>query len=294
MSTPFYRDFDKKTKDFWKRDKYDLGKAVEIKSKFEDNELTFKVSDGDKGVSHKATALLKRPRGTIEFTEDQKKGIQVETKFPQFFRNFDWKSKHSNAEAETTLDLKREDSYWNAGVSNTWKNAEHEERSLDTKVSFAVGDDSMHVAVGGEVVIRDEHHQNLLSYSPKFQSYSLGFLYTPTPASSYSVIYTPDSNSSALEYSFTLFKKYSDSVDIAAKADGKVDTKLTAAPPVFSFGGGYKNGGHYLQGFFNTKKEYGVSYNIAVSTGISVNVGVSSFLEANKLNTRLGYKFAFC
>lgn len=47
---------------------------------------------------------------------------------------------------------------------------------------------------------------------------------------------TPDNQSNGMEYSFTCFRKLSGSCSLAAKADGKVDTKLTAYPPIVTLG----------------------------------------------------------
>ena len=50
------------------------------------------------------------------------------------------------------------------------------------------------------------------------------------------MISTPDDDSNGMEYSFTCYRKMSDNCQLTARADGKVDTKLTGFPPVVSIG----------------------------------------------------------
>ena len=136
---------------------------------------------------------------------------------------------------------------------------------------------------------------------------------------------TPDNQSNGMEYSFTCFRKMSDRCSLAAKADGKVDTKLTAYPPVVTLGmdlygvsfanmrlclrvlvdwmswcdvmwfgvvaGGWMLGSNYLQAFVNSQKEWGMAYKVKVSDAASLNLGVSSFLNKDqRMATQFGYK----
>ena len=57
-------------------------------------------------------------------------------------------------------------------------------------------------------------------------------------ASFYVYFSTPEDENSGngMEYSFTCFRKMSDRCSMAARAEGKVDTKLTGFPPVISIG----------------------------------------------------------
>merc|ERR1712176_991034 len=159
-------------------------------------------------------------------------------------------------------------------------------------MGFAVGDDQLNLCVGGELTVEDRCKiDGANGMDPKSTDYALGFLYTPTPDSQYSVIYTPDNQSNGMEYSFTCFKKMSDRCSLAAKADGKVDTKLTGYPPVVSIAGGWALGANYFQGFMNSRKEWGMAYKVKVSDSATLNLGVSSYLnDEQRVDTRFGYK----
>merc|ERR1719361_3371692 len=216
MSVPFFSDFTKKTRDYFKKDKYALGKVVEISAKCTDDiKLKTKVTTGD-NVKPKFTATMKRPNGReIEVTEDLKKGMSLNIKMK---------------------------GYYNPDANG--------ERVMRAKAEFAVGDDQLNLCVGGELTVEDRCKiDGANGMDPKSTDYALGFLYTPTPDSQYSVIYTPDNQSNGMEYSFTCYRKLSSTYSLAAKADGKVDTKLTAYPPVVTLAGGWNMGSNYLQAF---------------------------------------------
>ena len=50
-------------------------------------------------------------------------------------------------------------------------------------------------------------------------------------------------------------------------------------------------GSNYLQGFVNSRKEWGLAYKVKVSDSATVNLGVSSYLnDEDRMNTQFGYK----
>ena len=63
------------------------------------------------------------------------------------------------------------------------------ERIMRAKAEFAVGDDPLNLCVGGELTVEDRAKvDGAGGVDPKTNDYALGFLYTPTPDSQYSVI----------------------------------------------------------------------------------------------------------
>jgi len=298
MSVPFFSDFTKRTKDYFKRDKYALGQVVEITNKCDKNiKLKTKISTGD-SVKTKFTATLKRDQGReIEVTEDLRKGLSVKIKIPKFYRNFDIESDHTNNDVEVTAKYKpssdSSNSFYNTKLTGYYNPDNNGNRICKTKAEFAVGDDQLNLSVGGDITIEDKSKNDgpFQGVDAKVKTYTLGFLYTPTNDTQYSVIYTPDNQSNGMEYSFTCFRKMSDKCSLAAKADGKVDTKLTGHPPVISIAGGWTVGANYLQGFVNSRKEWGLAYKVAVSNSATLNLGVASYLnDEQRLNTQFGYK----
>lgn len=50
-------------------------------------------------------------------------------------------------------------------------------------------------------------------------------------------------------------------------------------------------GANYLQGFVNSRKEYGLAYKVKVSDSATLNLGLSSYLnDEQRPNTQFGYK----
>jgi len=287
MAVPLFGDFQKRTKDFYDSKKYNFGKTLEIKGKIEDADLTLTLTDEDKPVGHSVKALIKRSWGSVEVVEHHKEKISAEFKLPKFYGDYNFKTKLSTDNIDATLDYQPEKRFYNMKLNGTTENI---------KASFAVGDDSLNLNVGGEVIFKLEEQKtadtqsSFMNLMTIFQEYQLGYLYTPTPDSSYSLIFKSKKKSNMLDYDLTLFRKLSDVLSISAKATGQVNTKLLN-PPIFSLAGGYKNGPHYLQSFMNTNKEYGASYNIFINNGLYVNFGLSSLLDKTKqLNTRIGCK----
>jgi len=91
--------------------------------------------------------------------------------------------------------------------------------------SFAVGDDQLNLSVGGQMTVEDSAKNEkgaMRGADPFVKGYKLGFLYTPTKESLYSVIYTPDEDSNGMEYSFTAFRRMSEQCSLAVRAEGKV------------------------------------------------------------------------
>eukprot|EP00484_Ammonia_sp_Unknown_P029158 CAMPEP_0197024560 /NCGR_PEP_ID=MMETSP1384-20130603/5075_1 /TAXON_ID=29189 /ORGANISM="Ammonia sp." /LENGTH=300 /DNA_ID=CAMNT_0042452961 /DNA_START=62 /DNA_END=964 /DNA_ORIENTATION=+ len=297
MSVPFFSDFTKRTKDFFKRDKYDLGQVVEVSTKCGDSiSVKTKVSHAD-SVKTKFTATVKRPNGRqIEVTEDLRKGLSLKLKLPKFYRNIDIETEHTNADVELTAKYKpaadAKNAFYSTKVTGYYNPDRDGARVCKTKAEFAVGDDQLNLSVGGDITVVDKSkHDAHTGAEPKVTAYTLGFLYTPTKDSQYSIIYTPDPQSNGMEYSFTCFRKMSDKCQLAAKADGKVDTKLTGFPPVVTLAGGWTLGANYMQGFVNSRKEYGLAYKVKVSDSATLNLGLSSYLsDEQRMETRFGYK----
>jgi hypothetical protein len=300
MSVPFFSDFTKRTKDFFKRDKYDLGQVVEVSNKCcDDISVKTKISHAD-SVKTKFTATFKRPNGrSIEVTEDLRKGLTLKLKLPSFYRSIDIETEHTNADVEVTAKYKpskdAKNSFYSTKVTGYYNPNRNNSRVCKTKAEFAVGDDQLNLSVGGDITVEDSaklnaNHGQAVA-DPKVKAYTLGFLYTPTADSQYSVIYTPDPQSNGMEYSFTAFRQMSEKCALAAKADGKVDTKLTGFPPVLSLAGGWTLGSNYLQAFVNSRKEYGLAYKVKVSDSAALNLGLSSYLnDEQRMETRFGYK----
>jgi len=297
MSVPFFSDFTKKTKDYFKRDKYALGQVVEISQKCGDDiKLKAKISNGA-AVKSKFTATLKRPNGReIEVTEDLKKGMTLKVKLPKLYKSLDVESEHTNGDVEVTGKYRPQGSnaFWNAKGSGYYNPSQKGARVCRSTASFAVGDDQLNLSVGGEITFEDKCKNDAAARGsdPYVKGYKLGFLYTPTKESQYSVIYTPDEQSNGMEYSFTAFRRMSEKCSLAVRAEGKVDTKLTSFPPTVALAGGFNvAGGNYLQAFVNSKKEYGLAYKVKVSQAATLNLGLAGFLNDDlRLNTEFGYK----
>jgi len=280
-----------------KRDKYALGQVVEITSGCSDNiKLKTKINTGSADKT-KFTATLKRPnKREIEVTEDLRKGLSVKVKIPKFYGNFDIESEHRNGDVEVKAKYQpsgdSKDAFYNTKLTGYYNPDSNGTRICRAKAEFAVGDDQLNLSVGGDITLEDKAQLDAgYGGAPEVTAYTLGFLYTPTKDSQYSVIYTPDDQSNGMEYSFTAFKKMSDRCSMAARAEGKVDTKLTGFPPVISLAGGWTLGANYMQAFVNSRKEWGMAYKVKVSDAATLTMGVSSELDKQqKINTRFGYK----
>jgi len=297
MSVPFFSDFTKKTKDFFKTDKYALGQVVEISQKCgSDIKLKAKISNAG-AVKSKFTATLKRPNNReIEITEDLKKGMTLKVKVPALYKSLDIESEHTNGDVEVTAKYRPNgaNAFWNAKASAYYNPSLKGSRVCRSTASFAVGDDQLNLSVGGQMTVEDSSKNEkgaMRGADPYVKGYKLGFLYTPTKESLYSVIYTPDEDSNGMEYSFTAFRRMSEQCSLAVRAEGKVDTKLTSFPPTVALSGGWTvGGGNYLQAFVNSRKEWGMAYKVKVSQGVNLNLGVAAFLNDGRMDTQFGYK----
>jgi len=228
MSVPFFSDFTKKTKDFFKTDKYALGQVVEISQKCgSDIKLKAKISNAG-AVKSKFTATLKRPNNRdIEITEDLKKGMTLKVKVPALYQSLDIESEHTNGDVEVTAKYRPNgaNAFWNAKASAYYNPSLKGSRVCRSTASFAVGDDQLNLSVGGQMTVEDSAKNEkgaMRGADPFVKGYKLGFLYTPTKESLYSVIYTPDEDSNGMEYSFTAFRRMSEQCSLAVRAEGKV------------------------------------------------------------------------
>merc|ERR1712228_91051 len=300
MSVPFFGDFTKRTKDYFKRDKYALGQVVEITNQCSDSiKLKTKIQTGD-AVKTKFTATLKRPnKREIEVSEDLRKGLSVKVKIPRFYGNINVESEHTNGDVEVKAkyapSADSKNAFYNTKLTGYYNPDSNGSRICRAKAEFAVGDDQLNLSVGGDITLEDKSKNNGKigqdDISDLVKDYTLGFLYTPNNDSQYSVIYTPDDQSNGMKYSFTCFRKMSDRCSMAARAEGKVDTKLTGFPPVISIAGGWSLGANYMQAFVNSRKEWGMAYKVKVSDAATLNLGVCSSLnKEQRMNTRFGYK----
>jgi len=291
MAIPFFGDFNKKTKDFFDREQYDFGQQFNFKNSTKDTQFKAKVTTGA-NVGAKLTLISTPSWGTIEATEDIRKGLSLELKIPNLYKNLSLSSKHSNADVELTCEYRPNGSYWNSKVKGYYNPEKNNNRVCSTTGSIAVGDDSLHLSVGGEMEVKDEGPSNSTEFKPNVVDYSLGFLYEPTKESCYSLIYKPDLHSNGLEYNFSLLRDFG-TYNVAANAKGKVDSKVTATPPIISFGGGFNWGSRYLQTFFNSNKEYGIQYKFKPSDFLTVQLGLATLLDTNqRRNTSFGYKIS--
>jgi len=289
MAVPFFGDFNKKTKDYFDREQYDFGQQFHFKNSTKDNQYKAKVTTGA-NVGAKLTVINTASWGTIEASEDIRKGLSLEIKCPNVYKSLSFSSKHSNADVEVTVDYRPSSSYWNSKVKAYYNPDRNNNRVCSTIGSIAVGDDSLHLNVGGEMEIKDEGPINSIDLNPNVVDYSLGFLYEPNAQSSYSLIYKPDLHSNGLEYNFSLLRNF-ENYSLAANAKGKVDSKVTATPPTISFAGGFNWGARYLQTFFNSNKEYGIQYKFKPSDFLTVQLGLATLLDTNqRRNTSFGFK----
>jgi hypothetical protein len=295
MSVPFFSDFNKKSKDFFKRSEYDLGRQLNIRTSFDEHTVTAKLNAGDVPTG-KVTANAKVPFGSVEMTEDLRSGLSVEFKVPNMYKGIDFSSKHRASDVEATFKYRGANGYWNTKVEGKYVPSSNGQRICSTKASVAVGDDRL-VKVGGEIEFEDKGESGVFPTEPNvtLTNYQLGFLYEPASNAAISLIYSPDKNSNGLRYDFQLFKGCSDSCHLAARAKGAVDTKLTADPPVLSIGGGWRVSGNYLQGYANSVKEFGVQYKTKVGSNVSATLGVGRWRDGGEHKpefvTTFGYKF---
>lgn len=181
MSVPFFKDFNKKTKDYFKPDEYDLGQSVNIKVKHEGVQFKGKLKQKPNTLAQKLTVILNRKFGSIEVEEDGS-NIAATVKVPSIYKELDLETKHTNKQVDITLKYKPKNSYYNFHAKGDYiPNNKSNQRECNADLSFAVGDDSLNLSVGGQLKINDK--DNTQKYD-----YKLGFLYTPNKLSQYSVL----------------------------------------------------------------------------------------------------------
>lgn len=181
MSVPFFKDFSKKTKKFFKQkrgDDYDLGQSVNFKVKNDDFTLKGKLKQKPNKLDQKLTFILKRKFGDIEI-EENGSNISAKIDIPNVYKGIDLETKHTNEDVNCTLKYKPKDSYYNLRFKGDYKPANT--RVIKGDLSFAVGDDSLNLNVGASINVEDKGGNQKIDYK-------LGFLYTPNKGSQYSVL----------------------------------------------------------------------------------------------------------
>mmetsp|Transcript_57055 Transcript_57055/g.69684 ORF Transcript_57055/g.69684 Transcript_57055/m.69684 type:complete len:295 (+) Transcript_57055:35-919(+) len=292
MSVPFFKDFSKKTKGFFKQsrgDDYNLGESLNFKLK--NNDFTFKgkLKQSGNNLDQKLVLILSRKFGNIEIEENGSK-ISATINVPNIYKDIDLETKHTNKEVNVTVKYKPKNCYYNARFKGDYA----PNKTQKGNISFAVGDDSLNLSVGGEVTINKSVSKSGNQTTESWPyNYKLGFLYQPNKESQYSVEFAPD-QTGGLDYSFDLYRKLNATVDIAGRATGKVDTSIDDGKPTISIGAGFNlKGGNRLQGFVNSQSEYGFYYKAKVTPSACITFGVSGYKAGNNdvINPRLGYKF---
>ena len=180
--------------DYFKKNKYALGQVVEISSNCTDD-IKLKCTTKTDSASTKFVATVKRPNGReIEVTEDldpRKGGLSLKIKMPKLYRSFDVESEHSNRDVLVTAKYRpTANAFYNTKLKGYYNPDANGERVCRAKAEFAVGDDQLNLSVGGELTVEDRAKIDgpPQGADPKTHDYALGFLYTPTPDSQYSVI----------------------------------------------------------------------------------------------------------
>lgn len=304
MPVPFFSDFQRQTKDFWKPDKYSFGRQVHLTTTEGDTKLTAKVDHGDDNVSTKLIAKVTPDWGTLEVTQASRKGIQIEAKVPKIWKDLDLTHKiNYNYSMESNFKYRKQDNWWNIHVKNVYhpskrveiNNEDRDQRVCETTIGVAVGDEDLNLSVGGEVVLQDHGDPGRFS-SPNtsLTSYKLGFLYTPTKTSGYSLIYKPEVKAyiSSLLYDFSLWRQCSERCTISARAQGKVSTTkgTNNQVPIISVGGCCKlNAGGNIKGYINSRRDWGAVYTTSITNSLTASFGISNL---NDIQTT-SYKFCF-
>jgi len=286
----FFGDFNKKTSAFWDVDNYKLGHQYEINiAPTEKSNVRVKVKD-DASLTTSVKTNFDTQWGKFELVEDSKKGLSVGLNVDHFCRQWNLKTTHSAQEVEATAECRPEGSFWATELTGKYKPDEEGDRVCNSIFSIAVHDSQYNLAVGGKLELEDRRQRgSSLQYANLLKTYAMGFLYSPTDSTQYSLIYKPDKESNGVNYDFSLFKKVSEQFSVAGRAEGKADLRIVS-PPLLSLGAAWCNNGNLLRGFFNTRKEYGASYQVKMTPNVSVTLGLASFLSEDDLETTLGFK----
>ena len=186
MSVPFFKDFSKKTKGFFKQsrgDDYNLGESLNFKLK--NNDFTFKgkLKQSGNNLDQKLVLILSRKFGNIEIEENGSK-ISATINVPNIYKDIDLETKHTNKEVNVTVKYKPKNCYYNARFKGDYA----PNKTQKGNISFAVGDDSLNLSVGGELTVNKSVSKSGNQTTESWPyNYKLGFLYQPNKESQYSV-----------------------------------------------------------------------------------------------------------
>lgn len=304
MPVPYFGDFQRQTKDFWKSDKYSFGRQVHLSTQQGDTRLTAKVDSRDDNVTYKAIAKVNPEWGTLEVTQAGGKGTQVEAKAPKVWRDLDFQYKlNPNYSMETQFKYRKEDCWWNVQVKSIYNPSKSvtindqpvDKRVCDTTIGVAVGDSDLNLSVGGEFCLSDVGNPGELSApNTSLTNYKLGFLYTPTPTSGYSLIYRPEGNksiTSSLLFDFSLYRQCNDNCTVSARAEGQVSTTkgTNNQVPKISVGAKWKLNNGSLMGFLNSRRDWGAVYTTNITDSLTGSFGISNLRDI----CTTSYKFVF-
>jgi hypothetical protein len=282
--------------DYFKADKYDLGRKVSVETSYGDTKISADVKTGTAAALSKVKFSFKPSFGKIEVTEDFSKGVSLKFEVDNFVReNLDLESTHAADKVETALKYKPKESFWCAKFTSVYEPYVKGQRVCTGRASVALIDEKWNLAVGAQGEIVDKGRAGEFS-RPNLQpsKYSMGFLYTPTEVDEFSLIYTPDKQAGGSRFQFSAFRKVNSEVKLALRADGKADLRKTENPPIIAIGGEYGAKGGDLMGFVNSNGEYGVSYKVKLGDAAKVTLGYSSFLNSDTgaTQSKIGYKLA--
>jgi len=288
----FYLDFDKKTSNFWDTGNYDLGRQLEFNaSPTEKSSVKIKVKDAS-NPSPIVRGCLDTNWGSVEVEENVKKGISVGVNFEKAFREWNLKSRHATDEVQVTAECAKPDSRWATEVTGTYNPNIDDEHVLSSDFSFALRNSSNTLSVGARLETENRSENKSFQFEKLKKSYSFGFLFSPTAATQYSLIYKPDKKTNQLNYDFSLFKKVTDSISVAGRAEGKADLRMVS-PPILHLGGSWSNNGTLVRGFLNSRKEYGASYQVKLNPNLTFTLGLATLLSDDALESNLGFKVCF-
>ncbi|ETO02951.1 hypothetical protein RFI_34459, partial [Reticulomyxa filosa] len=145
--------------------------------------VKIKVKDG-KNVTTTAKAEFETKWGSVEVEEHSKTGTTVRFHVDNFFRHWNLRSTERINHNFFKKEKKKKKNNNNKNKDIALRN-----RVCTSECSISVQDNQYDLAVGGKLELEDNredgtplHYQNLL------KSYSMGFLYTPTESTQYSLI----------------------------------------------------------------------------------------------------------
>jgi len=297
IPVPFFGDFDKKTGAFWKVNNYALGRQIDVcVSPTRDTYVKAKVTDGHT-VSSEISAEFDTDWGCIEVIENARRGVSAKVHFHNIFREWNLATEHSESDLELTADYRPAGSFWCTKLIGLYRPDLDGARVCRSRASVVVQDSQYRLAVGGEIELEDRRNSDGTKHHDHrwLKGYSMGFLYSPTETSQYSITYSPNRESNGVNYDLSLFKKVSDSVTVAGRAEGKADFR-NIPPPRISLGASWSNNDNLVRGFVNSNREYGLSYEVKLTAQTHITLGLSSFLarDSDETQTNVGFKLCFC